>query len=169
MGIDSKFACQPDFRELHIPTYRCCTNIHRVGNFFHRHAAKKPQLDDLGFSRIRGGEPSQCLVECNNVDRRRQAVRLGDGLLKRNTLQLPPSFNRAFFSRVIYQHPPHNLRGCCKKMPTVLPVNVLNVHQFEECFMNERGGLKRVTWRLTRHVEARELAKLSVDEWRKLV
>ena len=35
--------------------------------------------------------------------------------------------------------------------------------------MNERGGLKRVTWRLTRHVEARELAKLSVDEWRKLV
>jgi len=35
--------------------------------------------------------------------------------------------------------------------------------------MNERGRLKRVTWRLTRHVEARELAKLSVDEWRELV
>src|SRR5207249_9755490 len=160
---------QPDFTDLPRQISRRCNNNPRARNFFLLQAAKQPALDDLCFSRIRGGEPSQCLVECNNVDRRRQAGRPGDGLLKRNTLQLPPSFNRAFFSRVIYQHPPHNLRGCCKKMPAVLPVNPLNVDQFEECFMNERSSLKRVTWRLTRHVEARELAKLSVDEWRKLV
>jgi hypothetical protein len=70
---------------------------------------------------------------------------------------------------VIDQDPPHRLRGDCIKMCSVLPRHSLLVGQAQICFINQRGRLKHVTWRLVSKVSPSYTLQFLIYKWEQLI
>src|SRR5262245_8628795 len=147
-----ELAHEPSLRELQVTAYCRYTDIYRVGNLFHAHSPKKPELRDLHLSRIDCGKTRQRFIERNDIDDS-HLRRAGDRFFEWNPFDFAPSLDRAFFSGIIDQNSSHYLRSRAIKVLPVLPIDLLDIDQFEECFINECGGLQRVAYRLLRHVE----------------
>jgi hypothetical protein len=79
------------------------------------------------------------------------------------------ALGKLFGSGVINKNASHGLRRDAEKMGPVLELFVLIPDHFDESFIDEPGGLKRVTGILAGHVAMRYLAQLLVDQWHQAV
>lgn len=54
-------------------------------------------------------------------------------------------------------------------MSAILPVLSGSAGEPEKSLVHERGGLERVTWRLSGHLRRCQFTKLVINDWKKLL
>jgi hypothetical protein len=70
---------------------------------------------------------------------------------------------------MINQDSPHQLGRDAKEVSAILPTHLLLVYQPYVGLVDERRGLKGVSWVFPAHVAPCKLSELSVDERQKLI
>ena len=135
-------------------------NVERGGRFFNRHADKVPELDEVGFRRINGGEFFQGVVDGEQLvilprGGHRQ-VRNVHAVLAATVTQ------GAFAAGVVDEDAAHGFGGGGKEMRPVLPARVGLANEAQVGFVDERGGLQRLPGRFVRHLLGSQPAQFIV-------
>ena len=68
-------------------------------------------------------------------------------------------------ARIIDKYSSHRLGGRGKEVGPPLPLRIISADQSNVSFMNQCGGLKRVSRRFLRQFSRSNLAKLLIDHW----
>ena len=53
---------------------------------------------------------------------------------------------------MIHENAPHQLGCDTKKMRPILPTDILLINELQICFIDQRRGLKRMTWAFLAHI-----------------
>ncbi len=76
---------------------------------------------------------------------------------------------RLFLACAIDQYMPHGFGRSVKKMALALPLLLDTASEFQPGFVDQRGGLQGLSWRLMRQLLCREPAQFIVDQRQELI
>lgn len=136
-------------------------DVQHFGDFFDFESAEKPQFDDARLLPVKGFQQLQRIVESNEID-----VTLDgetDGFVKREFAFAAPAFLRPVFARVVNEDVTHHLRRDVKEVRAVLPFHRFAADKPQVCFVDERGGLKRVVRAFVTQMILRQPAQFFLD------
>ena len=117
--------------------------------------------------RVHGRETLQRVIQRHDVDvagAGRQSL-----LDERNVLPAGAAFLGGMRPRVIDEDPAHDLRGNAKKVRPIAPPYFTLIDQAQVGFVDERGGLQRVSNRLVSKIARGEAAEFAVHERQQLL
>lgn len=130
-------------------------------DFPHLHSTEEPHLHRLQLPFVELAQPYQGLVQRKNVHK--FASSNGMVILERDGIGVAAALGGIAAARVIDQYPAHVLRGDGNQMGTAFPFAAA-LRQTHKCFVDQRGGLQRVSAPLIQHIVRREAMEFVHDQ-----
>jgi hypothetical protein len=161
--LSFQFGVQPRPRESPITPHRRFGDPECIGNFLMIHADEITQLHDLRFARVLRGEFIESLV---NGEHGVIGIFERDcHVLDVHALPFASVTEPALAAGAVNENAAHRFRGGGEEVGAVLPIRLRIAPKPEPGFMNERGGLKRLSGRFLRHFHGSDAAQFIIDEW----
>ena len=132
-----------------------------------RQADEEAQFDQFGHAWIFSCEEIQRVV----YERYGLVIRgrCDSEFFERHPLTASISFQGQFAPGVLDEDSTHRLGSRRKEVPAIFPARIGVFREAQPGFVDERGGLKRVTGGLVRHPRGGEFAQLLVNQWKQFL
>lgn len=131
--------------------------------FLDGEAAEETQFNHAALALVEGGKSLERIVEGDEVMTRFCGNR--QGFVEAGSARHAAALRRKPAARVIDKNLSHHATAERMKMHAIAHGNRFALQEAQERFVDERGGLQRVSGTLVRHVVDGDTVQLPVHEW----